>query len=42
LFPYHEELKKAGACFGVSSGYERPLWFALNNKKPEFKYSYNY
>jgi len=42
LFPYHEELKKAGACFGVSSGYERPLWFALNNKKPEFKYNYNY
>jgi len=42
LFPYHEELKKAGACFGVSSGYERPLWFALNNKKPELKYSYNY
>ncbi len=42
LFPYHEELKKAGACFGVSSGYERPLWFALNNKKPEIEYSYNY
>ena len=42
LFPYHEELKKAGACFGVSSGYERPMWFALNNEKPEFKYSYNY
>jgi len=42
LFPYHEELKKAGACFGVSSGYERPLWFALNNQKPELKYNYNY
>ena len=42
LFPYHEELKEAGACFGASSGYERPLWFALNNEKPEFKYSYNY
>ena len=42
LFPYHEELKKAGACFGASSGYERPMWFALNNEKPEFKYSYNY
>jgi 4-methylaminobutanoate oxidase (formaldehyde-forming) len=42
LFPYHEELKKAGACFGVSSGYERPMWFALNNEKPEFEYSYNY
>jgi len=42
LFPYHEELKKAGACFGTSSGYERPLWFALNGEKPELKYSYNY
>ncbi len=42
LLPYHEELKKAGACFGVSAGYERPMWFALNNEKPEFKYSYNY
>ena len=35
LFPYHEELKKAGACFGASAGYERPLWFALNNEKSE-------
>ncbi len=42
LLPYHEDLKKAGACFGVSSGYERPMWFALKNEKPEFKYSYNY
>ena len=42
LFPYHEELKEAGACFGASSGYERPMWFALNKEKPEFKYSYNY
>ncbi len=42
LFPYHEELKKAGACFGQSAGYERPMWFAINNEKPEFQYSYNY
>ena len=42
LLPYHEELKKAGACFGVSLGYERPMWFAINNEKAEFKYSYNY
>ena len=42
LLPYHEELKKAGACFGVSSGYERPMWFAKKNEKPEIKYSYNY
>ena len=42
LVPYHEELKKAGACFGVSGGYERPMWFALDEKKPEYEYSYNY
>ena len=42
LVPYHEKLKKAGACFGVSGGYERPMWFALNEKKAEYEYSYNY
>ncbi len=42
LFPYHEELKKAGACFGYSSGYERPMWFAINGEKPEYQYSFNY
>ncbi len=42
LVPYHEELKNAGACFGVSGGYERPMWYSLNGKNPEYKYSYNY
>ena len=42
LIPYHEELKKAGACFGVSGGYERPMWFALNGNKTEYEYSYNF
>ena len=42
ILPYHDELKKVGACFGVSNGYERPMWFALNGEKPEFEYSYNY
>ncbi len=42
LLPYHEELKKAGACFGVSGGYERPMWFAKNGAKAEYEYSYNY
>ena len=32
LTPYHEEMKKAGACFGVSGGYERPMWYALKEK----------
>ncbi len=42
LTPYHEEMKKAGACFGVTGGYERPMWYAINNQKPEYEYSYNY
>ncbi len=42
LLPYHEELKQAGACFGVSAGYERPMWFSKNGESPEYKYSYNY
>ena len=42
LLPYHEQLKKNGACFGVSGEYERPMWYALKNKKPEYKYSFDY
>ena len=42
LLPYHEELKKAGACFGVAGGFERPMWYSLNGKKPEYEYSFNY
>jgi len=42
LLPYHEELKNAGACFGQSGEYERPMWFALDNNKPEYEYSFNY
>ncbi len=42
ILPYHEELKKAGACFGVVAGYERPMWFSINDREPQYKYSYNY
>jgi len=42
LTPYHNEMKEAGACFGVSGGYERPMWYAINGQKPEYEYSYNY
>jgi glycine cleavage system aminomethyltransferase T/glycine/D-amino acid oxidase-like deaminating enzyme len=42
LLPYHDELKKIGACFGQSGEYERPMWYALNSAKPEYKYSFNY
>jgi len=40
--PYHDELKNAGACFGVVAGYERPMWFSRNGKNPMYQYSYNY
>ena len=42
LLPYHEELKKAGACFGVAGGFERPMWYSLNGKESEYDYSFNY
>jgi len=42
LLPYHDELKNAGACFGQSGEYERPMWYALNNTPAEYKYSFNY
>ena len=40
--PYHDVLKGFGACFGVSGGYERPMWFALDREKNEYEYSYNF
>ena len=40
--PHNNNLKNFGACFGVSGGYERPMWFALDGKKAEYEYSYNY
>ena len=42
LLPYHDLLKGFGACFGVSGGYERPMWFALDGEKTDYEYSYNY
>ena len=42
LLPYHEDLKKYGACFGVSGGYERPMWFSKDIKNNNYDYSYNY
>ena len=42
LLPYHEDLKKAGACFGQSGEYERPMWYALKDIRPEYDYSFNY
>ena len=42
VLPYHKILKESGACFGVSGGYERPMWFAHNGIKPEYKYTYGF
>ena len=42
ILPHHDLLKSFGACFGVSGGYERPMWFALDGEKTDYKYSYNY
>ena len=42
ILPYHEHLKNKGACFGEVAGFERPMWYALNGKKPEYEYSYGY
>ncbi len=42
LLPYHNQLKSKGACFGQSAAYERPMWYALNGKESNYKYSYGY
>ena len=42
ILPHHNLLKSYGACFGVSAGYERPMWFALDGQNTEYEYSYNY
>ena len=42
LLPYHEKLKKKGACFGQSGEYERPMWYALDGLKAEYNYNYNF
>ncbi len=38
--PIHELLKKRGAVFGESAGYERANWFAFKNQKAEYTYSW--
>jgi len=42
LLPYHNELKKAGACFGQSGEYERPMWYAFGETKADYVYSFDY
>ncbi len=38
--PLHDTLSKEGACFGEVGGYERANWFARNESKAEYEYSY--
>jgi 4-methylaminobutanoate oxidase (formaldehyde-forming) len=39
--PIHEQLKQAGAVFGESAGWERPMWFAPDGVKAEYEYGFN-
>ena len=38
--PIHDLLKKRGAVFGETAGYERPNWFAFEKQKAEYSYSW--
>ena len=38
--PLHQELTKAGACFGEVCGYERANWFANPGQEAKYQYSY--
>jgi len=38
--PVHQVLKDQGACFGELAGFERPYWFARDDAKAEYDYSY--
>ena len=36
----HDRLAAAGACFGETAGWERPLWFAPEGVEPSNEYSF--
>ncbi len=38
--PFYEITKTLGAVFGEVNGWERPNWYARNDTKPEYEYSY--
>mgnify|MGYP003325953572 CR=1 FL=1 len=42
LLPFHSDLKNKGACFGQVSSFEKPMWYALNEKMAKYKYSFGY
>ena len=39
--PFHDRLKKLGACFGDANGWERPNWFSTPGSEPKYEYSWN-
>ncbi|MFN0130700.1 MAG: FAD-dependent oxidoreductase [Verrucomicrobiales bacterium] len=41
LTPLHACTEAAGACFGQSAGWERPLWYAPPGVQPEIDYSFS-
>ena len=38
--PVHGRLSDLGACFGVLSGWERPLWFGEPGERPVEQHSF--
>ncbi len=38
--PIHDRLVAKGACHGEAFGWERPNWYALNDIKPVYEYSF--
>jgi len=38
--PLHEVTREAGACFGQTAGWERPLWYAPAGVEPVLGYSF--
>ncbi|WP_206378112.1 FAD-dependent oxidoreductase [Sneathiella limimaris] len=38
--PLHDRLEKAGACFGVNAGWERPNWYTNEGQSASYEYSY--
>ncbi len=38
--PFHERLRRRGACFGETAGWERPNWFAPGQEEPRYEYSW--
>ena len=42
LMPFHDLLKKKGACFGQTAAFERPMWYSLKGKDANYEYSYGY